>query len=165
MLDVDKLRAYNLSAQHIASVLQREHFNLPAGTFKEGLTEYQLRVPGRFKAIEDMGYTIVGALNSKPVYLKDVARVVDGYRDPTTFGWSDGTRSVVMVVTKNTDANTVQVCSGIKARLEELKAVSYTHLDVYKRQTLRLSPGCLRLKRCSAAPAGRRRQPSLRNPP
>lgn len=121
LLDVDKLRAYNLSAQHIASVLQREHFNLPAGTFKEGLTEYQLRVPGRFKAIEDMGYTIVGALNSKPVYLKDVARVVDGYRDPTTFGWSDGTRSVVMVVTKNTDANTVQVCSGIKARLEELK--------------------------------------------
>ena len=121
LLDVDKLRAYNLSAQHIASVLQREHFNLPAGTFKEGLTEYQLRVPGRFKAIEDMGYTIVGALNSKPVYLKDVARVVDGYRDPTTFGWSDGTRSVVMMVTKNTDANAVQVCKGIKDRLEELK--------------------------------------------
>jgi len=121
LLDVEKLKAYNLSPQQIYSVMQQEHFNLPAGSFKEGMIEYQMRVPGRFQIPSDMGYTIVGTFNGKPVYLKDVARVEDGYKDASTFGWADGARSVVMMVTKNTDANTVQVSNEIKARLAELK--------------------------------------------
>lgn len=122
LFDAEKLKAFNLSPQQIYSILQQEHYNLPAGSFKEGLMEYQIRVPGRFKLPSDMGYTIVGTFNGKPIYLKDVAKVVDGYQEPTTFGWSDGARSVVMMVTKNTDANTVQVINGVKTRLQEIKS-------------------------------------------
>ncbi|WP_286976986.1 efflux RND transporter permease subunit [Acetomicrobium sp. UBA5826] len=121
LLDAEKLKAYNLSAQQIASVLQQEHFNLPAGSFKEGMLEYQVRVPGRYKLVNEIGYAIVGTTDGKPVYLKDVATVEDGYKDASTFGWADAARSVVMMITKNTDANTVQVSNGVKARLEELK--------------------------------------------
>lgn len=121
LFDVEKLKAYNLSPLQIYSVMQQEHFNLPAGSLKEGMIEYQIRIPGRFQSPSDMGYAIVGTFSGKPIYLKDVARVEDSYKDASTFGWADGARSVVMMVTKNTDANTVQVSNEVKARLEELK--------------------------------------------
>jgi len=121
LFDLDRLNAYNLSPQQVADALQREHFNLPAGTFKEGLTEYQIRVPGRFQTPKAMGDAIIGTYQGRPVYLKDVATVEDGYQDRTTFGWANQKQSVVMMVTKNTDANTVQVASNVLKQLEELK--------------------------------------------
>lgn len=125
LVDLDKLKAYNLSAEHIANAMQREHFNLPAGSFKEGMIEYQLRVPARFESPEEMGMVIVGTHEGRPIYLKDVARVEDGYKDEATFGYTNGQKSVVMTISKNVDANTVQVCSGAKEKLEELRGTIF----------------------------------------
>jgi len=125
LFDLDRLNAYNLSPQQVADSLQREHFNLPAGTFKEGLTEYQIRVPGRFQTPKAMGDAIIGTYQGRPVYLKDVATVEDGYEERTTFGWANQKQSVVMLVTKNTDANTVQVANDVMKQLGELKATIF----------------------------------------
>jgi len=125
LVDLDKLNAYNLSATQIASAMQREHFNLPAGSFKEGMIEYQLRVPGRFESPEEMGSVIVGTHEGRPIYLRDIARVEDGYKDEATFGYTNGGKSVVMAISKNVDANTVQVCDGVKKRLEDLSGTVF----------------------------------------
>ncbi len=149
LFDLDRLNAYNLSPQQVADTLQREHFNLPAGTFKEGLTEYQIRVPGRFQTPQAMGSAIVGTYEGRPVYLKDVATVEDGYRERPTFGWANQRQSVVMQVTKNTDANTVQVANDVLKRLEELKTtifpkdvdylIGYNQADFIKRAVWQLA--------------------------
>jgi HAE1 family hydrophobic/amphiphilic exporter-1 len=125
LVDLDKLNAYDLSAEHIADAMQREHFNLPAGSFKEGMIEYQLRVPARFESPEEMGTVIVGTHEGRPIYLRDVARVEDGYKEEATFGYTNGRKAVVMEISKNVDANTVQVCDGVKEKLEELRGTLF----------------------------------------
>ena len=125
LVDLDKLKAYDMSISDISAALGREHFNLPAGSFKEGTIEYQLRVPGRFASVEDFRLAIVGTHEGRILYLKDVARIEDGYADETTFGWANGDKSVIMMVTKNVDANTVRVSRDVKAKLEELRESTF----------------------------------------
>ncbi len=57
------------------------------------------------------------------VYLRDVARIVDGSDIPTGHALVDGRRAVFMLVTKRADASTLRVVNEVKAALPAMKAV------------------------------------------
>lgn len=121
-LDLERVEALRLSASSIVAALERENLNLPAGSLKEGETEYNIRVPGRFRTVEEIERVIVGVSDGRPVRLADVAGVVDGYRDMDVRGWLGNQPSVVLVVLKNADANTVEVTRALEKKLEALRA-------------------------------------------
>lgn len=120
-LDLDRLEALRLGASAVIAALERENLNLPAGTLKEGSTGYNIRVPGRFGSVGEIGNIIVGVHEGRPVRLGDVGRVVDGYREMDVRGWLGDRPSVVLVVLKNSGANTVEVTRGLNRKLEELR--------------------------------------------
>ncbi len=122
-LDLERLEALRLSAASVISALERENLNLPAGSLKEGSIEYNVRVPGRFRHVGEIGEVIVGVHEGRPVRLSEVAGVEDGYRDMDVRGWLGERPSVVLVVLKNSGANTVEVTRGLDRKLQELKAL------------------------------------------
>lgn len=120
-VDLERLEAYGLSLATLAAALDRENLNLPAGTLKEGGLEYPIRVPGRFSSVAEIGAVVVAVVDGRPLHLGDVASVVDGYKDVDVNGWMGEHPSVVLVVLKNSDANTVEVTRAVEARMEEMK--------------------------------------------
>lgn len=120
-VDLARLEAYRLPLQSIAAALEQENLNLPAGSLKEGSLEYHLRVPGRFRSLEEVGQVIVGSVGGRPVRVGDVASVVDGYKEAEVNGWMGQKPAVVLVVLKNSDANTVEVTRAVMNRLEKMK--------------------------------------------
>lgn len=121
LLDVSRLEAYEIAPEVIAGALERENLNVPAGSLKQGGTEYFIRVPGRFRTIEEIGHVVVGMHKGAAVHLADVAEIRDAFREPIMNGWEGTKPSVILIVMKNSDANTVEVASSILARMEELK--------------------------------------------
>ena len=121
-MDLAKLEAYGLAPQAIAAALERENLNAPAGPLKEGRIAFNVRVPGRFRDIAEIRGLVVGAWQGKPVHLGDVARVEDTFKELEMNGWVNDKPSVILIVLKNRDANTMEVTNGVKKRLEELKA-------------------------------------------
>lgn len=121
-MDLAKLEAYGLAPQAIAAALERENLNAPAGPLKEGRIAFNVRVPGRFRDIAEIQGLVVGAWQGKPVHLGDVARVEDTFKELEMNGWVNDKPSVILIVLKNSDANTMEVTNGVKKRLEELKA-------------------------------------------
>jgi len=121
-MDLAKLEAYGLAPQAIAAALERENLNAPAGPLKEGRIAFNVRVPGRFRDIAEIRGLVVGAWQGKPVHLGDVARVEDTFKELEMNGWVNDKPSVILIVLKNSDANTMEVTNGVKKRLEELKA-------------------------------------------
>ncbi|MDT8283979.1 MAG: efflux RND transporter permease subunit [Thermovirgaceae bacterium] len=125
LLDAGRLEAYRLSPEAVVGALERENLNVPAGSLKQGETEYFIRVPGRFVSVEEIGNVVLGIHNGSPVKLKDVAEVGDGFRERVMNAWLGEKASVVLVVMKNSDANTVEVSRGVIQRLAELKKNSF----------------------------------------
>jgi len=122
-VDVDRyeLEAYKLSMNQINLALQGANISLPSGTLKSGGLEYGIRVPGEFNSIDEISNLIVGYYNGAAVYLKDVANVSDSYKDPENFILVDNKPGIMLLIQKQSNANTVQVAREAKKQLNLLK--------------------------------------------
>ena len=82
-VDRNKLEGYGFSILDIQNILKAENVTQPAGNIKSGLTDYLLRVPGEFATPEEINLVILGKRNGNLVYLKDVAKVEDSFKEVT----------------------------------------------------------------------------------
>ena len=119
--DPNKLEAYGLTVAGISNVIASENRNVPSGTIDIGSNAYSLRVEKEFTSAEQMLDVVVGHSNGKTVYLRDVARVVDGVEERYQEAYVNGTQGAQIVVQKQADANTVNVIKGIKKEMKKIE--------------------------------------------
>jgi len=129
-LDPQKLEAYGISVQALRSILKAENINIPAGSLRIGRTEFFIRVPGKYSNANEIANTVLGNFGGKIVRLKDIAQVEDSYKEQDMFSYSEGKPSIILVVLKNVDANTVEVTRGIKKKLEEISETLPSYVKV-----------------------------------
>ena len=119
--DPNKLEAYGLSVGTISSLIAAENRNVPSGTIDIGSNAYSLRVEKEFTSAEEMLDIVVGHSNGKTVYLRDVARVVDGIEERYQEAYVNGVQGAQIVIQKQADANTVNVIKGIKKAMKNIE--------------------------------------------
>ena len=120
-LDRQRLEAYRLSVPQVTGMLAAENFSLPAGDLKIGRTDYIVRVPGEFQSVEEINEVVVGNFNGTPIYLRDVAQVKDSFKDREHRVRINRGRGLIVMVQKQSGANTVTVANRIKKALPKLK--------------------------------------------
>ncbi len=119
--DPNKLEAYGLTVAGISSLIAAENRNVPSGTIDIGSNAYSLRVEKEFTAAEQMLDIVVGHSNGKTIYLRDVARVIDGVEERYQEAYVNGTQGAQIVIQKQADANTVNVIKGIKKEMKKIE--------------------------------------------
>ncbi|RMG01481.1 MAG: efflux RND transporter permease subunit, partial [Nitrospirae bacterium] len=85
LLDPEKLRAYHLSPFGILMSLKGTNVSLPSGAFERANSEYMVETGGFLQTLEDVENVVVGVSGGSPVYLKDVAEIVDGPEEPKNY--------------------------------------------------------------------------------
>ncbi|MFO7848196.1 MAG: efflux RND transporter permease subunit [Balneolaceae bacterium] len=118
-----QMRSYNLDIGDIASRLQQENVQVPAGELSEGETSYSLRTIGEFENVEEIRNSIVSEVNGNPVYLEDVASVEDGISQPIGNVRVEGNDGVIINLYKQSDSNIVTAAGGITESLDELRSI------------------------------------------
>ncbi len=119
-IDRQKLEGYGFSVLDIKDVLRRENITQPVGNVKTGLTDYLVRIPGEFENPEEINYVTLGERNGKLIYLKDVARIEDGFKELDMHVRVDKNPGLFLMVQKQVGTNSVQVARRVKKRLDEL---------------------------------------------
>ncbi|MCP3952539.1 MAG: efflux RND transporter permease subunit, partial [Desulfobacterales bacterium] len=112
-VDADKLAYYRIPITALQQVVASENQNTSGGAITLGQGRYQLRVPGEFETPEEILGLIVATHNGRPIYLKDVARVVDGLKDETSRSRLDGVDSVNISVKKRVGENIIYISDKI----------------------------------------------------
>ena len=133
-IDPSRLKAYGLTPLRVASVIQGENLALPTGRF-ESRNESFLVETGRFiRSKEDLEGVVVGVNDQRPVYLRQVAEVIDGPTEATSYVWH-GERTgegasrltpheapaVTVAIAKQAGTNAVTIAQGVIRKVEELK--------------------------------------------
>lgn len=119
-LDRERLNAYGLTPVQIAQAIASSHLNLPAGRISVGRTEYVIRVLGEVEEPREFENVVVDWRNGSPVYLKDIAEVRDTHKERRAYVRINGRDALMMMVQKQTGANTVEVSQRVKEKLQEL---------------------------------------------
>ena len=119
--DPNKLEAYGLTVAGISSIIATENRNVPSGSIDIGSNAYSLRVEKEFTSADQMLDVVVGHVNGKTVYLRDVARVVDGVEERYQESYVNGVQGAQIVIQKQADANTVNVIRGVKKAMAHIE--------------------------------------------
>jgi len=130
-IDRHKLEGYGFSILDIQNVLAKENVTQPAGSIKSGFTDYLLRVPGEFATPDEINSVILGKRNGNMVYLKDVARVEDSFKEVTQIVRINRNQGLLMMIQKQTGTNTVEVANRVKKKMDELQKTLPKDVKMY----------------------------------
>jgi multidrug efflux pump subunit AcrB len=120
-LDPQALQARGLSGQDIANALAAQNLITPVGTQKIGEFEYNIQLNNSPLKMEELGDLPVKAVNGAMVYMRDVASVRDGNPPQTNIVHVNGNRSVLMMVLKAGYTSTLDIISGIKQKVIDVR--------------------------------------------
>ena len=120
-VDQQKLSQLGISIGQIAERIRTENVNLSGGRLEEGNQRFLVRTLNEFQSVDEFRDAIVAYVAERPIYLRDVATVEQGYKDREAITRVKGQESVELAIYKEGDANTVQVAKRIGHRLESLR--------------------------------------------
>ncbi len=112
-VESEKLAHYGLSIGDFQEVVYGENQNTSGGVIRLGSGRFQLRVPGEFKTPEEIYGLVVDIRDGEPIYLKDVARVIDDYKEETSRARLDGRDAVNISVKKRTGENIIEISDSV----------------------------------------------------
>ncbi len=115
----EKLAYYGLTIDSFQTKVRSENSNTSGGNIQLGKGRFQLRVPGEFKTPEEIYGLILTTYNGEPVYLKDVARVVDGFKEETSRSRLDGREAVNIAVKKRSGENIISISKAVDKIIAE----------------------------------------------
>ncbi|MCP4163768.1 MAG: efflux RND transporter permease subunit [Deltaproteobacteria bacterium] len=121
VVDTDKLAYYNIPITKFSTAVNSENSNTSGGSIKLGEGKYQLRVPGEFEDPSEIYNIVVSSFNGKPVYLKNLATVVDGSKEEESRTRLNGIESVSVSVKKRTGENIIFIADRIEEIIKEKK--------------------------------------------
>ena len=135
LLDADRMNAYEVSALDVRNALQLANVSLPTGKLVRENLEIAVETGNYLESVADVKQLVVGAFAQRPVFVADVAEVMDGPNQPSRYVWTgsgpaaerSGARSrgeqpaVTVQVTKKAGENAAEVAGRVLARAHELR--------------------------------------------
>jgi multidrug efflux pump subunit AcrB len=119
-LNLDELYAKQLSPIDVSNALNLQNLILPAGTAKFAGIEYPVRLNSSPAVIEDFNHLPIKTVNGATIYMKDVATVHDGFVPQANIVRTNGSRGVLLTVTRNGQASTLAIVDAIKSALPKI---------------------------------------------
>ncbi len=108
----DRMALYDVSFSDIMFGLQAENVNIPGGTVDAATSNYLLRIPGELKTANDIENVPVKNVGDQTVFVRDVARVVDGFAERSTYARMNGTPSISLGIKKSVGENIIEIANA-----------------------------------------------------
>ncbi len=118
-----QMQAQSVGVDEVVAAIRAANVDVPAGRISHGPTEQLVRVEGRIKEPAGFGKIIVARRANGPVYLEQVADVVDGEKEAESYSRINGQPGLTIQVLKVQDANIVDVGNAAKAATKALAKV------------------------------------------
>jgi HAE1 family hydrophobic/amphiphilic exporter-1 len=134
LLNPNRLNAYGLTVQQVASAIDRQNTEIPGGTFIAGPSEISMRTMGRLRNVEEFEHIVLSYKEGSVVRVGDVARVTDSIEEVRSQTRLDGENAVSLSIRKQTGTNTVEVVDRVLARLERIQATLPSDIRVLPRR-------------------------------
>lgn len=121
-LDQSKLDAYGLTVETVGNMISANNLNMSSGTVKLEKEQYQMEVRSEYVSSDEINDIVVSTTNDgRQVFVRDIATVKDTIKELALDEKTDGRECARLMVTKQTGANTVQICRDVRKEVERIQ--------------------------------------------
>jgi multidrug efflux pump subunit AcrB len=131
LLDPARLASRNLSAAELIPLLEPANRQAVAGSLTSNNQEITIETGGFLTTAQAVGNVVVGVFGNRPVYLREVAEIVDGAEELSQYvffgtgaaqpGPANEQPAVTLTVAKRPGANAIAVADQVLKKVETLK--------------------------------------------
>ncbi len=130
-LNLEKLRALNLSVAQVVNTIRAENLNRPVGPVKEGRFDVLLRTSGEFDSVHQILNVALTSRNGVPVYVRDIADVEDSHPDIRHYVGVNGKQALRLIMFKQSGSNTVKVSDAVWEEVDQIHG-DYPNIRIEK---------------------------------
>jgi multidrug efflux pump len=125
-----QLQNYGIDLEAVRTALVSASVNQAKGNFDGPRQNYQLDANDQLITSADYKDVVVAYRNNAPVFLHDVAKIVDGVENTKQAAWMNSTPAVILNVQRQPGANTISVVKSIQLLLPQLQANLPSGIDI-----------------------------------
>ena len=116
------MTALGLGVDQVINAIREANQDVPAGRITKGSSDSVVRVEGKIKDPVQFGRIIVAQQGGGPVFLAQVADVIDGEKEQDSISRINGHPAITLDIQKAQDANIVETGRNVQAAVAVLKA-------------------------------------------
>jgi multidrug efflux pump subunit AcrB len=126
-LDLPRLQSAGVSVNEVLNALRDRNIDISGGRLRNGTVEPLTRAIGKFKnaqELENLSFVVgnpSATTPSRQVYLRDFAEIIDSTEEQRVFTTLNGQEAVRLLITKQPDANTIEVVDRVKEKIATLQ--------------------------------------------
>ena len=120
-IDQQRLSYLNIPIERVTQILDAENVNLSGGRLEEGSQQYLVRTLNEFQSVEQIQNVVLARNEGSTIYMKDVAEVVQSYKEREAITRLNGAEAVEIAIYKEGDANTVAVAGQVNERMDRIR--------------------------------------------
>ena len=117
----DALTALGIGVDQVINAIREANQDVPAGRITRGVTDSIVRVEGKVKDPLQFGRIVVAQQGGGPVYLTQVADVIDGEKEQNSYSRINGRAAISLDVQKAQDANIIDTANNVRTAVADLK--------------------------------------------
>jgi multidrug efflux pump subunit AcrB len=121
-VDMYKMQAAQLTLDDISRAIQYENMTISGGTVTTDGIKRTIALKNEFRSVEELKNIVVGSQAGALVYLKDVADVVDGFKEQESYARLDGKNVITLNVVKRAGENLIDASDKIRAIVAEMQS-------------------------------------------
>jgi multidrug efflux pump subunit AcrB len=118
-LDIEKMAQMNISIEQVRLAVLSNNTNIPGGSIRVGLNEFDIRTSGSYRTPDEIGNTIVSSYQGRIIYLKNIAEIGFDYEDNIYLGRYDGARCIFMTIKEKENINIFSIKGKIDKVMSE----------------------------------------------
>ena len=131
LVDPNLLRKFSIGLSEVLDAAAGSNLNASGGFFVHSGQEYLIRGLGRLREIEDLEKTVLALRKGVPVLLRDVARITIGSATKLGEASINRERGVMLVISKQPDANTLDLTDRLDEALAEIGVALPEDVEVH----------------------------------
>ena len=137
-VDPAKLASMGMTLEDVRNVLTNVTVDDPKGSIDGPHQSYTIYANDQLTTAAPYNDAIIGYRNGGPIRIRDIGRAVSGPQNRELAAWTNGKRSILLLVFKEANANVIKTADGVKGSLQRLRAdiPSDIHLNVVSDRTL-----------------------------
>jgi multidrug efflux pump len=129
-LNPNALSKYGVGLEDVRAALSSANANSPKGVIDDGDRRFQVYTNDQARLAEQYRPLVVAYRNGAAVRLTDVGEVIDGVENVRNLGLYNGKEAVLLIISRQPNANIIDVVDRIKAMIPELQASIPSDIDL-----------------------------------
>jgi multidrug efflux pump len=120
--NLQALASYGLNIDDLRTTISNANTDAPKGSFDGSARNYTINANDQIQSADDYKRIVVAYKNGNPVFLSDVANVIQGAENTTLSSWMNTTPAILLNIQRQPGANVIAVVDSIKTMLPQIEA-------------------------------------------